>query len=34
EEAGGFMSAEELSAVAGLPPSLTGDLADYAVFIR
>ncbi|MFA1539134.1 ComEA family DNA-binding protein [Actinomadura monticuli] len=33
-EAGGFMSAEELSAVAGLPPSLTGDLADYAVFIR
>ena len=34
EEAGGFMSAEELSAVAGLPPSLTSDLADYAVFIR
>ncbi|MFC4051258.1 ComEA family DNA-binding protein [Actinomadura syzygii] len=33
-ETGGFMSAEELSAVAGLPPSLTGDLADYAVFIR
>ncbi|TDB96123.1 helix-hairpin-helix domain-containing protein [Actinomadura sp. 7K534] len=33
-EAGGFMSAEELSAVAGLPPSLTGDVADYAVFIR
>ncbi|MFI0407261.1 ComEA family DNA-binding protein [Actinomadura sp. 3N508] len=33
-EAGGFMSAEELSAVAGLPPDLTGDLADYAVFIR
>ncbi|MGH3239832.1 MAG: ComEA family DNA-binding protein [Spirillospora sp.] len=33
-EAGGFVSAEELSAVAGLPPDLTGDLADYAVFIR
>ncbi|TDD34874.1 helix-hairpin-helix domain-containing protein [Actinomadura sp. KC06] len=33
-ETGGFVSAEELSAVAGLPPSLTGDLADYAVFIR
>ncbi|MEO3823386.1 helix-hairpin-helix domain-containing protein [Actinomadura sp. B10D3] len=33
-ETGGFMSAEELSAVAGLPPSLTGDVADYAVFIR
>ncbi|RSN53973.1 MULTISPECIES: ComEA family DNA-binding protein [Actinomadura] len=33
-ETGGFMSAEELSAVAGLPPDLTGDLTDYAVFIR
>ncbi|TDC51123.1 helix-hairpin-helix domain-containing protein [Actinomadura sp. KC345] len=33
-EAGGFVSAEELSAVAGLPPSLTGEVADYAVFIR
>ncbi|GAA4369686.1 hypothetical protein GCM10023088_20200 [Actinomadura verrucosospora] len=33
-ETGGFVSAEELSAVAGLPPSLTGDLAEYAVFIR
>ncbi|MBE1535095.1 ComEA family DNA-binding protein [Actinomadura algeriensis] len=33
-ETGGFMSAEELSAVAGLPPDLTGDLVDYAVFIR
>ena len=32
-EAGGFVSAEELSAVAGLPPSLTGEVADYAVFI-
>ncbi|WP_235958717.1 ComEA family DNA-binding protein [Actinomadura macrotermitis] len=34
EEAGGFMSAEELSALAGLPPAITGDVADYAVFIR
>jgi hypothetical protein len=34
DEAGGFMSAEELSTLAGLPPSLTGDVADYAVFIR
>ncbi|MFI0482166.1 ComEA family DNA-binding protein [Actinomadura sp. 9N215] len=33
-ETGGFVSAEELSAVAGLPPDLTGDLSDYAVFIR
>ncbi|MUN40272.1 ComEA family DNA-binding protein [Actinomadura litoris] len=33
-ETGGFVSAEELSAVAGLPPDLTADLADYAVFIR
>lgn len=31
---GGFVSAEELSALAGLPPGLTGDVADYAVFIR
>ncbi|RKS74746.1 DNA uptake protein ComE-like DNA-binding protein [Actinomadura pelletieri DSM 43383] len=33
-ETGGFMSAEELSAVAGLPPDLTGGLVDHAVFIR
>lgn len=33
-ETGGFVSAEELSAVAGLPPELTADVADYAVFIR
>lgn len=33
-ETGGFMSAEELAAVAGLPPTLTADLGDYAVFIR
>jgi Helix-hairpin-helix motif len=33
-ETGGFMSAEELAALAGLPPTLTGELADYAVFVR
>ncbi|MFG1999805.1 ComEA family DNA-binding protein [Spirillospora sp. NPDC048911] len=33
-EAGGFVSAEELSALAGLPPALTAGVADYAVFIR
>ncbi|WP_245679650.1 ComEA family DNA-binding protein [Actinomadura hibisca] len=33
-DTGGFMSAEELSAVAGLPPEITSDVADYAVFIR
>ncbi|TDD97151.1 ComEA family DNA-binding protein [Actinomadura rubrisoli] len=33
-ETGGFMSAEELSVVAGLPPALTAEIADYAVFIR
>jgi len=32
-ETGGFMSAEEMSAVAGLPPALTSDVADYAVFL-
>ncbi|WP_131739722.1 ComEA family DNA-binding protein [Actinomadura roseirufa] len=32
-QTGGFVSAEELSAVAGLPPALTADVADYAVFI-
>ncbi|MBX6766574.1 MAG: helix-hairpin-helix domain-containing protein [Actinomadura rubrobrunea] len=34
DETGGFMSAEELSALVGLPPALTADMADYAVFIR
>ncbi|MEU6035230.1 helix-hairpin-helix domain-containing protein [Actinomadura sp. NPDC047616] len=34
DETGGFMSAEELSALAGLPPALTADMADHAVFIR
>ncbi|WP_395111377.1 helix-hairpin-helix domain-containing protein [Actinomadura sp. SCN-SB] len=33
-ETGGFMSAEELAALAGLPPTLTSELADYAVFIK
>ncbi|MFI0349879.1 ComEA family DNA-binding protein [Actinomadura sp. 9N407] len=33
-ETGGFMSAEELAALAGLPPNLTAEVADYAVFIR
>ncbi|GAA2425400.1 hypothetical protein GCM10010191_42120 [Actinomadura vinacea] len=33
-ETGGFMSAEELAALAGLPPALTSEVADYAVFIR
>ncbi|MFI0444873.1 ComEA family DNA-binding protein [Actinomadura sp. 6N118] len=33
-ETGGFLSAEELSAVAGLPPALTAGVADYAVFIH
>ncbi|MFC5752645.1 ComEA family DNA-binding protein [Actinomadura rugatobispora] len=32
-ETGGFMSAEELSALAGLPATLTAEVADYAVFI-
>ncbi|GAA3983508.1 hypothetical protein GCM10023085_77110 [Actinomadura viridis] len=32
-ETGGFVSAEELSAVAGLPPALTPELSEYAVFI-
>ncbi|MEV4255510.1 helix-hairpin-helix domain-containing protein [Spirillospora sp. NPDC049652] len=33
-ETGGFVSAEELSAVAGLPPGITGELSEFAVFIR
>ncbi|MEW2358767.1 helix-hairpin-helix domain-containing protein [Spirillospora sp. NPDC029432] len=33
-ETGGFMSAEELAALAGLPPTLTTELGEYAVFIR
>ncbi|MCW2897843.1 MAG: hypothetical protein JWO67_108 [Streptosporangiaceae bacterium] len=33
-ETGGFVSAEELSALAGLPPELTAELAEYAIFLR
>jgi hypothetical protein len=32
-EAGGFSSAEELSAVAALPPALTPDLAEFGLFL-
>lgn len=32
-EAGGFLSAEELSTLAALPPTLTADLAEYGVFL-
>ncbi|RAY13192.1 helix-hairpin-helix domain-containing protein [Actinomadura craniellae] len=34
EDTGGFMSAEELSALAELPPALTADLAEYGLFLR
>ncbi|WP_033424261.1 ComEA family DNA-binding protein [Actinomadura flavalba] len=33
-ETGGFQSAEEMSLVAELPPEITPDVADFAVFIR
>jgi hypothetical protein len=33
EQVGGFVSAEELSATAGLPPQLTPQIAEYAVFL-
>jgi Helix-hairpin-helix motif len=32
-ETGGFLSAEELSTLAGLPPALTADLSEYGVFL-
>ncbi|SEF43570.1 Helix-hairpin-helix motif-containing protein [Thermomonospora echinospora] len=32
-ETGGFLSAEELSTLAALPPALTTDLAEYGVFL-
>jgi hypothetical protein len=32
-EVGGFTSAEELSAVAALPPALTADLAEFGLFL-
>ncbi|HEX2312928.1 MAG TPA: helix-hairpin-helix domain-containing protein [Thermomonospora sp.] len=33
EETGGFLSAEELSTLASLPPALTADLAEYGIFL-
>ncbi|ACY98661.1 hypothetical protein Tcur_3119 [Thermomonospora curvata DSM 43183] len=33
QETGGFVSAEELSTLAQLPPALTSDIAEYAVFL-
>ncbi|REE99460.1 ComEA family DNA-binding protein [Thermomonospora umbrina] len=33
DETGGFLSAEELSTLASLPPALTTDLAEYGVFL-
>lgn len=32
-QTGGFVSAEELSTLAGLPPALTADLAEYGIFL-
>lgn len=34
EQCGGFVSAEELAALAGLPPRLTPHLAEYTIFVR
>jgi len=34
ERCGGFVSAEEAAALAGLPPTLTSRLAEYGVFLR
>lgn len=33
DEVGGFVSAEDLSAAASLPPHLTADLAEYGLFL-
>jgi hypothetical protein len=33
DDVGGFTSAEELSAVAALPPALTADLAEFGLFL-
>lgn len=33
DQTDGFVSAEELSALAGLPPQLTSDLAEYVIFL-
>mgnify|MGYP001950463378 CR=1 FL=1 len=34
QEVGGFTSAEEVAALAGLPPNLTPNLAEYGIFLR
>ncbi|GAA3963270.1 hypothetical protein GCM10023085_52380 [Actinomadura viridis] len=34
EQCGGFVSAEEVAALTGLPPALTPHLAEYGVFLR
>jgi helix-hairpin-helix protein len=34
EKTGGFLSAEEVSTLAALPPALTADLAEYGIFLR
>ncbi|MEV5571242.1 helix-hairpin-helix domain-containing protein [Spirillospora sp. NPDC052269] len=33
-ETGGFVSVEELSTVAGLPPAITDELSEFVIFIR
>ncbi|MEU8275484.1 ComEA family DNA-binding protein [Microbispora bryophytorum] len=33
DQVGGFVSAEDVSAAASLPPNLTSDLAEYGVFL-
>ncbi|GLW23512.1 ComEA family DNA-binding protein [Microbispora triticiradicis] len=33
EQVGGFVSAEDVSAAASLPPHLTADLAEYGIFL-
>jgi len=33
-ETGGFVSAEEVAAMTGLPPALTPRLAEYGIFLR
>lgn len=34
DQVGGFVSAEDVSAAASLPPHLTADLAEYSVFLQ
>ncbi len=33
DQVGGFVSAEDVSAAASLPPNLTADLAEYGIFL-